>query len=55
MPVYGGPATTTLATFHIPAMGGGITVPMCLPPGAMERFAANVHAGLSSYQGRSKM
>ncbi|KAM3388110.1 hypothetical protein ACQJBY_010717 [Aegilops geniculata] len=47
LPVYGGPATTTLATFHIPAAGGGITVPMCLPPRAMERFAANVRAGLS--------
>ncbi|KAF7002504.1 hypothetical protein CFC21_017991 [Triticum aestivum] len=47
LPVYGGPATTTLATFHIPAAGGTITVPMCLPPRAMERFAANVRAGLS--------
>ncbi|CAM0870812.1 unnamed protein product [Alopecurus aequalis] len=47
MPVYGGPATTTLATFHIPTAGGGITVPMCLPPGAMDRLAANVRAGLS--------
>ncbi|CAM0903889.1 unnamed protein product [Alopecurus aequalis] len=56
MPVYGGPATTTLATFHIPATGGGITVPMCLPPLAMERFEANVRAGLSrasSRRGRS--
>jgi hypothetical protein len=56
MPVYGGPATTTLATFHIPATGGGITVPMCLPPWAMERFADNVCAGLSpasSRRGRS--
>ncbi|KAM3388109.1 hypothetical protein ACQJBY_010716 [Aegilops geniculata] len=56
LPVYGGPATTTLATFHIPAAGGGITVPMCLPPRAMERFAANVRAGLSeasSRRGRS--
>ncbi|KAK1558156.1 hypothetical protein QYE76_017533 [Lolium multiflorum] len=57
MPVYGGPATTTLATFHIPATGGGITVPMCLPPWAMERFADNVCAGLSpasSCRGRSR-
>ncbi|XP_048553031.1 benzyl alcohol O-benzoyltransferase-like [Triticum urartu] len=56
LPVYGGPATTTLATFHIPAAGGGITVPMCLPPRAMERFTANVRAGLSeasSHRGRS--
>ena len=56
LPVYGGPATTTLATFHIPAAAGGITVPMCLPPRAMERFAANVRAGLSeasSHRGRS--
>jgi hypothetical protein len=56
MPVYGGPATTTLATFHIPAKGGGITVPMCLPPRAMERFEANVRAELSrasSRRGRS--
>uniref|UniRef100_A0ACD5V0X9 Uncharacterized protein n=1 Tax=Avena sativa TaxID=4498 RepID=A0ACD5V0X9_AVESA len=42
MPVYGGPATTTLATFHMPAPGGGITVPMSLPQRAMDRFAANV-------------
>ncbi|VAI11508.1 unnamed protein product [Triticum turgidum subsp. durum] len=46
-PVYGGPATTTLATFHIPMKGGGIIVPMCLPSRAMERFAVNVRAGLS--------
>uniref|UniRef100_A0ACD5UBX7 Uncharacterized protein n=1 Tax=Avena sativa TaxID=4498 RepID=A0ACD5UBX7_AVESA len=52
MPVYGGPATTTLATFHIPVPGGGITVPMCLPPRAMERFAANVRAGLSQASSR---
>ncbi|XP_073363333.1 benzyl alcohol O-benzoyltransferase-like [Aegilops tauschii subsp. strangulata] len=52
LPVYGGPATTTLATFHIPAAGGGITVPMCLPPRAMERFAANVRAGLSEVSSR---
>ncbi|XBI57022.1 hypothetical protein VPH35_038504 [Triticum aestivum] len=52
LPVYGGPATTTLATFHIPAAGGGITVPMCLPPRAMERFVANVRAGLSEVSSR---
>uniref|UniRef100_A0A0D9W6X8 Uncharacterized protein n=1 Tax=Leersia perrieri TaxID=77586 RepID=A0A0D9W6X8_9ORYZ len=47
-PVYGGPATTTLATFHLPAPGGGIAVPMCLPPEAMERFADGVRAGIAA-------
>ncbi|KAG8082623.1 hypothetical protein GUJ93_ZPchr0014g47103 [Zizania palustris] len=47
-PVFGGPATTTLATFHLPASGGGIVVPMGLPPRAMERFEAGVRAGLAA-------
>ncbi|EEE61303.1 hypothetical protein OsJ_15395 [Oryza sativa Japonica Group] len=47
-PLFGGPATTTLATFHMPARGGGIAVPMCLPPRAMERFAGAVRAGLAA-------
>ncbi|XP_006653585.2 benzyl alcohol O-benzoyltransferase-like [Oryza brachyantha] len=47
-PLFGGPATTTLATFHMPAGGGAIAVPMCLPPRAMERFAAAVRAGLAA-------
>ncbi|KQJ83475.1 benzyl alcohol O-benzoyltransferase [Brachypodium distachyon] len=57
MPVYGGPATTTLSTFHIPTAGGAITIPMSLPPRAMERFTACVRAGLdgaSSRQGCSE-
>ncbi|XP_020113210.1 benzyl alcohol O-benzoyltransferase-like [Ananas comosus] len=40
--VYGAPATTTLATFHMPTTNAegeeGITVPICLPVQAMERF-----------------
>ncbi|CAM0878516.1 unnamed protein product [Alopecurus aequalis] len=32
MPVYGGPASRTMATFHIPAISVGITVAMCLSP-----------------------
>ncbi|KAL5215796.1 hypothetical protein ABZP36_007197 [Zizania latifolia] len=47
-PVFGGPATTTLATFHMPASGGGIILPMGLPPRAMETFAASVRAGLAA-------
>ncbi|KAF0892996.1 hypothetical protein E2562_021298 [Oryza meyeriana var. granulata] len=52
-PLYGGPATTTLATFHMPARCGGIAVPMCLPPRAMERFAAGVRAGLAAASPRA--
>lgn len=46
MAVYGAPATTTLATFHLPTMNTegeeGITVPICLPVQAMERFIAEI-------------
>uniref|UniRef100_A0A0E0KSK9 Uncharacterized protein n=1 Tax=Oryza punctata TaxID=4537 RepID=A0A0E0KSK9_ORYPU len=52
-PLFGGPATTTLATFHMPARGGGIAVPMCLPPRAMERFAAAVRTGLAAAASRA--
>ncbi|CAM0878476.1 unnamed protein product [Alopecurus aequalis] len=47
MPVYGGPASQTMATFHIPAISGRISVAMCLPPDTMDRFKANVRAGLA--------
>lgn len=44
--VYGAPATTTLATFHMPTTNAegeeGITVPICLPVQAMERFIAEM-------------
>ncbi|CAM0878483.1 unnamed protein product [Alopecurus aequalis] len=47
MPVYGGPTSQTTATFHIPAISGRISVAMCLPPSTMDRFKANVRAGLA--------
>ncbi|OAY71025.1 Benzyl alcohol O-benzoyltransferase [Ananas comosus] len=49
--VYCGPATATLATFHIP-VEGGIAVPVRLPRPAMERFCIEfqklVHSSRSS-------
>ncbi|XP_073011604.1 benzyl alcohol O-benzoyltransferase-like [Typha latifolia] len=46
--VYGGPATATLATFHIPTRNEkgeeGITVPVRLPPHAMERLRTEVES-----------
>uniref|UniRef100_A0A6V7QW52 Benzyl alcohol O-benzoyltransferase-like n=1 Tax=Ananas comosus var. bracteatus TaxID=296719 RepID=A0A6V7QW52_ANACO len=48
-PVYGGPAATTLGTFHLLRRNErgeelGVTVPVCLPPEAMERFGAEVES-----------
>ncbi|XP_040379837.1 benzyl alcohol O-benzoyltransferase-like [Oryza brachyantha] len=48
---YGGPATATLATFHVAGRGGdgeeGVEVPMRLPAPAMERLVVEVARGLA--------
>jgi hypothetical protein len=46
--VYGGPATATLATFHLAGRNeDGVLVPMRLPEAAMERLKSEVAGGLA--------
>ncbi|KAJ3672572.1 hypothetical protein LUZ60_007293 [Juncus effusus] len=53
-PVYGAPATVTLATFHMPMKNDrgeqGITVPMCLPSYAMDTFTREMEKLYSADQ-----
>ncbi|KAF0926469.1 hypothetical protein E2562_025312 [Oryza meyeriana var. granulata] len=53
--VYGGPATATLATFHVAGRNGdgeeGVEVPMRLPAPAMERLVVEVARGLGGVDG----
>jgi hypothetical protein len=55
--VYGGPATATLATFHLAGRNeageDGVLVPMRLPAPAMERLKLEVAAGLTVDNGAS--
>jgi hypothetical protein len=55
--VYGGPATATLATFHLAGRNeageDGVLVPMRLPAPAMERLKLEVAAGLTVDNGGS--